>query len=168
MFESFKTNLDLPKYCVGTYVEMAYVSVWTVNRDWEYEGKFDAIISEHDTCFSVCRISKKNVFEKRYYCFDLSKAKMQTEAKLERVKNNGEKTFLLKSKLNCSAVFVSFKSAFLTSTKLLSLCYFSDCIITQKLRPIFLKSVMSRFPDKYFVKKMLKILFFRKLFPRLQ
>jgi hypothetical protein len=66
--------------------------------DFDPNDKFDAIISEHDTCFSVCRISKKNVFEKRYYCFDLSKAKMQTEAKLERVKNNGEKTFLLKKR----------------------------------------------------------------------
>ena len=61
------------------------------------------------------------------------------------------------------AVFVSFKSAFLTSTKLLSLCYFSDCIITQKLRPIFLKSLMSRFPDKYFVKKNVKNPFFSQI-----
>ena len=97
MFESFKTNLDLPKYCVGTYVEMAYVSVWTVNRDWEYEGKFDAIISEHETCFSVCRISKKR-FWKKILLFGSYESKNANWSKIGESQNLRRENFLLKSK----------------------------------------------------------------------
>ncbi len=94
MFESFKTNLDLPKYCVGTYVEMAYVSVRTVNRDWEYEGKFDAIISEHETCFSVCRISKKTFLKKDIIVWILRKQKCKLKQSWNESKFTERKLFI--------------------------------------------------------------------------
>ncbi len=41
----------------------------------------------------LCVGSQKKNLEKRYYCLDPTKAKMQTEVKLERVKIYREKTF---------------------------------------------------------------------------